>query len=307
MTKEQPRTISLELSHSQFFALRTPLLPVEELIAWSEGLLASRAGDSDSDPEHLEKTWMGDVQVLRSRLRSVVDRPEIVHALYVASPSLQTGIEHWKRDPDSKKGLQAERALVRYFTRMAARATPFGLFSGCSVGRVDELRDTTALRLNPRTRYRLCCRLDFDYLFALTAALQREAALELELRFWPNSSLHKIADAWHYTESRLAETRRSHHLVKIESDPYLEAVLERAQSGATVAGLIAVVLGAPGEADPSEEEAKEYVLGLIRDNELLISNLSPLLTGTPPLDDVIQQLDSFPSGATTAGALRGVR
>jgi len=189
---------------------------------------------------------------------------------------------------------------------MVARPTPFGLFSGCSIGRVDE-RGATALRLQPQALYRLCCRLDFDYLFALTAALRQDPALERELRFWPNSSLHRVADAWHYIESRLTETRRSHHLVKIENDTYLEAVLERAQSGATVQELMSVVLAAPGDADPSEEEAKEYVLGLVRDNELLISNLYPLLTGTPTLDDLIQQLESLPSGAATANTLRGIR
>lgn len=299
------RTV-LELSHSHFFALRTPFLPIEELTAWSEALTASPACQPGSDPEQVKKAWVQDVQVLRTRLRSLIDRPEILHALYVASPSLQAGIEHWKRDPDSKKGLQAERALVRYFARMASRPTPFGLFSGCSIGRVDE-QGATALRLQPRGRYRLCCRLDFDYLFALTALLQRDPALEMELRYWPNSSLHRVADAWHYTESRLVETRRSHHLVKVENDSYLEAVVERARTGATIPELVAAVLAAPGEVNPSEDEAKEYVLGLIRENELLTSHLSPLLTGTPPLDDVIQQLEFLPSGAATASALRRIR
>jgi hypothetical protein len=40
----------------------------------------------------------------------------------------------WVEFPESKKGLQAERALTRYFMRMTGRSTPFGLFSGCSVG-----------------------------------------------------------------------------------------------------------------------------------------------------------------------------
>lgn len=296
----------LELCHSQFFVLRTPLLPIEELTSWSDALTASHAYESGSCPERATMAWKDDVQVLRSRLRNVIDRAEILHAIYVASPSLQAGIEHWRRNPDSKKGLQAERALVRYFARMAFRPTPFGLFSGLSTGRVSE-QSETALELKPRAMYRLHCRLDFDYLFALTAALQDDPALEMELRFWPNSSLHKIADAWHYTESRLAGTRRTHHLVKIESDSYLEALIERAQSGATVLELVAAVHAAPGDANPSEEEAREYVLSLIRDNEVLVSTMSPLLTGTPPLDDVIKQLECLPSGTSAANALREIR
>ncbi|HLJ26458.1 MAG TPA: lantibiotic dehydratase [Candidatus Angelobacter sp.] len=307
MSDERQSEPSLEVTHSNFFVLRTPLLPVSELTAWSEALTAVQAWEGEADVGALETAWKQDVQTLRSRLRKLIDRPEILHALYVASPALQTGIEHWKRDPDSKKGLQAERALVRYFARMATRSTPFGLFSGCSVGRLQQEDVPGTLVLKPRSQYQLFCRLDFDYLFALTAALQRDPALEMELRYRPNSSLHRIADAWHYTESRLVESKRTHHLVKVESDPYLEAVLSRAQAGATVSELVEAVLSQPGDANPSEEEAMEYVLGLIRDNDFLVSNLSPLLTGVPPLQDIIQQMEALPSGANIAHSLRGVR
>lgn len=305
MAKEQQSNIPLELCHSEFFVLRSPLLPIEELTAWSDALTASHACEPGGYPERAAMAWKDDVQILRSRLRHVIDQPEILHAIYVASPSLHAGIEHWRRNPDSKKGLQAERALVRYFARMAFRPTPFGLFSGSSTGRVSS-QSETALDLKPRAMYRLHCRLDFDYLFALTAALQDDPALEMELQFCPNSSLHKIADAWHYTESRLAGIGRTHHLVKVQSDSYLESVIERAQSGATVLELIGAVHAAPGDANPSEEEAKEYVLGLIK-NEILVSTLRPLLTGAPPLDDVIKQLECLPSGTFATNALRGIR
>lgn len=294
----------LEIAHSHFFVLRTPLLPMEELLAWSTGLSAAQAAQPETGHELLDKTWMKDVQLLRNRLRAVIDRPEILHALYVASPSLQTGIAHWKKDPESKKGLQAERALVRYFTRMVTRSTPFGLFSGCSVGRLQE-GEGSALLLKPQPQYRLCCRLDFDYLFALTAALRRD--LEMELRYWPNSSLHKIGDAWHYTESRLVEEKRTHHLVKVESDPYLEAVLKRAERGATIPELTEAVLKQPGDANPSEQEARDYVQQIVRENDLLVPALTPLLTGKSPLDDIIEQLETLPSGANFAPSLRSIR
>lgn len=304
--KEHP-ALARELLHSGFFVLRTPLLPFQELMAWSGGLAAAQVWETAIGANAVENAWCHDVQTLRARLLAVVSRPEILHALYVATPSLQAGIEHWKKDPDSKKGLQAERALVRYFARMTTRSTPFGLFSGCSVGPVEGDSETTALRLPDRSKYRLCCRLDFDYLFALTTALRQDRAVEEELYYFPNSSLHKIGDAWYYVESRMSEEKRTHHQVKLGSDPYLEAVIATAQSGATISQLSNAVLQAPGDADPSNEEATEYVLGLIRDNEILLSNLVPLLTGKPPLDDLIDHLETLPSGAATAESLRDIR
>ena len=40
-----------DVAPSGFFALRTPLLPFDELLAWSDGLAAASAG---ADPARLE-------------------------------------------------------------------------------------------------------------------------------------------------------------------------------------------------------------------------------------------------------------
>jgi thiopeptide-type bacteriocin biosynthesis protein len=307
MNLQQPRQRGLQLSRPRCFTVRTPLLPIEELIAWGSDLTARGVWEANRDFGELEQAWMRDANLLRCRLRSIIDRSEIAHALWIASPSLQTGIEHWKRNPTSKKGLQAQRAIVKYFERMCSRSTPFGLFSGLAVGRLGEDRDKTALVLKSSSHNRLYCRLDFEYLFGLTAALRRDPALEKDLRYWHNSSLRRIADAWHYTESRLTEHGHSHHLVKIDCDPYLDCVVERAQTGATVEELVAALLDQPGDDKPSEQELREYVMELVRENELLVSSLSPLLTGAPPLDNLIQQLEELPSGAAFAKRLRRIQ
>lgn len=106
-----------------FFAFRTPLLPFAELLAFGEG---GRATDRAT---------------LRARLRDAVSRPEVREALFIASPSLDESFDIWLRDPDSERGQKVERTLVRYFARMAARPTPFGLFAGCSVGVVGRRGD----------------------------------------------------------------------------------------------------------------------------------------------------------------------
>ena len=109
---------------SGFFVFRTPLLPFEELEAWNAGLEA--ASVSADRPEELERALAADRVRLRERLRALCDRPEILEALFLASPSLVDGLPLWLTQPESKKGQRVERVLVRYLYRMAARAA-FGM------------------------------------------------------------------------------------------------------------------------------------------------------------------------------------
>jgi thiopeptide-type bacteriocin biosynthesis protein len=174
---------------------------------------------------------------------------------------------------------------------MCGRPTPFGLFSGCSLGRVQPGEGRTTLSLAPVREYKLSSRLDFSYLFALTTALRHDSAIAGRLCYRPNSSLHHVAGAWHYVESRLTGVSRTHHAVKVESDPYLEAVLRSATNGIAIADAVEAVRRVPGGLEVTEEEALAYVQELI-DNELLISDLTPLVTGGPPLEELVGQLES---------------
>jgi thiopeptide-type bacteriocin biosynthesis protein len=296
-----------EIFEAKFAVLRTPLLPIDELARWGENLRAAAAFEK-TDDRAADSAWEADVIQLRNRLRQILEQPEVIHALFLASPTLTSGIEHWKRDPDSKKGRQAERALVRYFARMAFRPMPFGLFSGCSLIKVDTKKTATVLKLQSRDRYRLSCRLDFEYLFTLTTALQNDPALVLDIRYWPNSSLYKTAGSWRYIEHRLIESRRSHHAVSVESDPYLDAVLERARNGATIRELAQAVAeetadGEDGGWNTTEDEATAYIAELIASN-LLVTRLTPLVTGMQPFEDIVRQIESFPSAGHICGQLR---
>ncbi len=275
---------------SGFFAVRTPLLPFDELEAWSTGLEAPPAA-AEEDGGHLAQALANDRRRLRSRLNELIDRPEISEALFVASPALASGLETWRRDPDGKKGRRAEVALVRYFQRMTSRATPFGLFSGCSLGTVDT---ESRLRLAERGAYQRHTRLDMDYLFALAEDLGRDQEIRRCLAYRPNSSLYQAAGRLRYTEARLDGKTRSHHLVVVETSDYLELVLQRAGRGATVRELAQALMDQFEDVDAAGplqiDEAEEFVGELI-DSQILVSNLSPLVTGREPIHDLIDQLE----------------
>src|SRR6185436_16606268 len=158
------RRIRRQARASGFFALRTPLLPFDALLEWGADLEAPTA-TADSLPKALAR----DVERLRARLHAIVARPEVREALFLASPDLSAALPIWQAEPDSSRGARVERGLVRYVSRMAGRATPFGLFAGNSTGTVGA---STELRLEPLSRYRRHTRLDMGYLCSLTEILE---------------------------------------------------------------------------------------------------------------------------------------
>ncbi|HKQ18769.1 MAG TPA: lantibiotic dehydratase, partial [Candidatus Eisenbacteria bacterium] len=261
---------------SGFFAFRSPLLPFDELEAWS-----------------------GDRARLRAWLRQALDRPEIAEALFLASPGLVDAIESWRADPDSRKGKRAENSLVRYLQRMACRPTPFGLFSGCSLGVIDA---TTRLRLAPRADYQRHTRLDTDYLFALCEDLGRDPVLRGELAYQPNSSLYRAAGRLRYAEARLEGKARFYHLVALDPTPYLEATLALAADRASPAALAAALV----DDEVTLEEAEEYVNQLI-ETQVLVSDLTPGVTGPEAIHGLEEQLAVLPSGDLAAAALTNAR
>jgi thiopeptide-type bacteriocin biosynthesis protein len=287
-----------------FFSYRTPLLPFEELEAFGEGLEAPAAA---GDPERLENALAADRERLRARLRALADRPEVLEAVFLASPSLHESLSLWRTQPDSKKGQRAERALVRYLYRMTARATPFGLFSGCSLGPVDTAPGAaTRVAVGPRSAYERHTRLDMDYLFALCEDLARDPEVRAALTYRPNSSLYRAAGRLRYAEARLDRKVRSHHLVAVDSNDYLEEALRRAEGGATALEVAEALVAFDPDGDVTIDEAREFVTELI-DSQILVSDLSTPVTGPEAIHDLIEQLRRIPATAATAERLIRVR
>ncbi|WP_428268489.1 lantibiotic dehydratase [Haliangium sp.] len=263
------------------FVLRTPLLPVDAFEAWS----AAASGCDDDSCERL-----------RAGLREALAQPAVREALFVASPGLDDSLAYWLEQPDTPRGQKVERALVRYFARMATRATPFGLFSGVSVGRVGE---RTQLRIAAREGYGRSTRLDNDYLFALASALHADPAIRTALRWRPNSSLYELSGHLRYAEARLHGKLRTYHLVGVESADYIEATLTRARTGAELDSLARALVADDPEIELAEAEA--FVHELV-DSQLLVCELEPAVTGKEPIEGMLEVLaEAAPGSPAHAG------
>src|SRR5215204_7256758 len=285
-----------QFTPSGFFVLRTPLLPFDEMAAWSEGL---EAVGSLGDGQVLEAALERDRVKLRARLLAAVTRPELRDAIFVASQSLDEALEVWRREPDSKQGRKLESAVVSYFSRAAARATPFGLFAGCTIGTVN---GRTRLHLQARERYQRHSRLDTDYLWALAEAVEHDPELRKLFAYEPNSSLYEAAGRVRLAQARLTATGRSYHLVAVDKSPYLTAVLEQARGGTTLEAAAEVVVGD----EISRTEAEEYVAELV-ENQLLVSDARPLVTGDEPVHGLVATLIGYAPTAQIAERLDEAR
>jgi thiopeptide-type bacteriocin biosynthesis protein len=259
---------------SGFFAVRTPLLPFDELLAWGEGLEAPAAV---GDVARLERAVALDRARLRERLRALIQRPEVREALFVASPDLDERFPVWLRQPDSDAGRKLELTLVRYLQRMAGRATPFGLCAGCSVG---TLGRETRLELAGRNRSVRHARLDTGYLTALADALHGRPELRRTLAYRPNASLYRAAGRLRYTLVRHDGKDSSYLTVGIEASAYLDTILAQARDGADPPALAQALLDA--EPDAARAEAEDYIGELI-DSQVLVAGLAPALTGREPI------------------------
>jgi len=283
-----------DFTASSFCIFRTPLLPFDELLNWGEGVEAPLVLN---ELKLLEQAVANDSIRLRARLDTALQRSEVREAIYVASPDLDDSFSVWKENPESKRGQRIEAALVRYYMRMAGRATPFGLFAGCSVG---EVKQHTNLVLEGREKYRRSTRLDMDYLCALIEVLERNPVFRNSLIYHANSSLYRAGGRVRYLESRTLKDIRSYHLVAVENTSYLELALFLSEPGDHPPALAAKLAGADSEF--SSQEAEEFISELI-ENQLLVSELMPALTGAdPPVfaprpDDPVVVLELAPSAS----------
>ena len=282
-----------DFTTSGFFVLRTPLFPFEEFQALSQDLATFAVLDKIKD-EELAPAIEADRRLVRSRLQQFVRRPEVQEALWIAAPEFSQTLAAWWSSPESKKGQKLEQSLYRYVARMTSRPTPFGLFAGCSVGRIG---NETRLAIEARGSYWRRSRLDMEYLCNLAEKVVADPELRQRIMFHPNTSLYLAAGRYHHVQGYFIKEARAYRLIATDFTPYLAATLQRAASGATPAALAAALV--EDDPDIALTEAQVYI-GQLIESQILVSNLVPPITGPEPIDHMLAQLERAGASSLTA-------
>ncbi|MEP7143443.1 MAG: lantibiotic dehydratase [Ferruginibacter sp.] len=262
-----------------FYLIRTPLLPLNLLEQFNE---LPHAG-------------------LNKRLKTIFAQPYLQEAIYIASPELFQEFQKWLQGYllDEKEVDKLVISIYKYLLRMCSRCTPYGLFAGCAVGEFGEI---SRVRLAHPDQHKKHCRLDMNYVAELAAMINGLPEVQSQLCFHPNNSLYKIGNKCRYAEFKIENKFRTYHLTEIACSDYLEKILKTASHGATLTALTKTIVSN----DITEEEAKAFVMELIQ-NQVLVSELEPTITGEEFFNKLIKKLQCLDNTAGLTGKLIHIR
>ncbi len=239
------------MTNKGFYLLRAPLLPVDFLTRFLQLPYAALADE----------------------IKQTFTDPYLAEAIYIASPELSNELRKWQQGQltGEKDINKLVLSLFRYILRMSTRCTPYGLFAGCATGAFDI---STSINLEDVTAHRKYCRLDMNYVAELAEKIAVIPAIQEQLRYYPNNSLYQTGDMYRYAAFTVKNKFRLYDLTAVNHSTYLEEILKKAATGATIGELCAHLTSE----EIMEDEAIEFISELI-DSQLLISELEPTITG----------------------------
>ncbi|GHU61890.1 hypothetical protein FACS1894123_01940 [Bacteroidia bacterium] len=236
----------------------------------------------------------------KEQLKEKMHDKQVQEAIYIASPVLYAELQKYQVGEiiDKSEQQRIESAFFRYLSRMSSRCTPFGLFAGCSVG--ETTGDKTNIVLD--AGFSRSTRLDMYFLCALSQELAKQSGIKENLLYYPNTTLYPVGNKYRYIEYQYIKSRRTHRISSVERSLYLDAILKTARKGAKINDFITYLINNEIPADT----ASEFIQDLI-DSQLIVSELSPSVTGGDFLTRIISVLDKVDTNESTLLVIKEIQ
>ncbi|MCS3557566.1 MULTISPECIES: lantibiotic dehydratase family protein [unclassified Sphingobacterium] len=228
------------------------------------------------------------ITVLKSAnsLYEKFQEPIFQEAIYISSPILYSELTKLlKFSTNEKTKIKIENSLVKYFSRMSTRCTPFGLFAGCIVGEIGVQSNVELildLDLIPRLDNEVVCYVR-DFMLQI---LDRKM---IDLQYYPNPTLYKSRRNIRYYECSDIVNGKS-AISEIADSKLLNEILQLTEAGCTIGTLITFFIDKGFE----KEESEEFILDLI-DNQVIVDELFYSSIGKDYFNSIVEifQDDKF--------------
>ena len=192
-----------------------------------------------------------------------------LEALYVANYEVYNQFINWKSIDDKKKTEKLFETLFKYISRMSSRPTPFGLFSGISVGQITTNNFSIILG-NPSVSY---IRYDEDFILQLSGKILQDASLKDKTKYFINSTVKIKKNLITYIEYIDQKNERNFQWRRITSNPLIEKIIDYTTNGSIYSTLISYV----NSLGVANDKAITFIDELIKIN-LLLPEFEPSVT-----------------------------
>lgn len=256
---------SAEFTSFDFFLVRRSQFPVDFFLS-------------------LDKLANADQAVFASSFgKLIAANDEFLKALYLASPAFHERTLQWLTGKTISEETQLVRTLLKYWSRICSRATPYGLFAGVSLGSW-----AYSTRIVPdKSKDRIYNELDITQVNQIIDLLLQDQHLAERCLFYANNSIYTAGNDIRYVEYEMHEGKAKYFLTSTENSDVLASLMLLAKKGCYLSDLRKSLLSKGF----SETQAHEFVDDLV-EFQLLTSELQPRITTASSLQHLIDRLQN---------------
>lgn len=225
-------------------------------------------------------------EITKEKLKNISSAPAFLEAIFLASPYLYLEIKKWLEDEKSISQIQYQKlknTILKYYSRMSTRCTPFGLFSGIGYGKFNDDLTSPLLKFEKLRDTKL----DMHFLVSLSEYLVKIPVIKNQILFSPNNSIYIVGNKIRYIEYEYSNGKRDYIISSADLSKELQNILNFSEQGKSIQQIAEILIND----EINIEEAIEFVEELIS-NQILISELEPTVSGKDFFDRIIQVLNN---------------
>lgn len=218
--------------------------------------------------------------------KRLISRTQLFNGILLASPGLHKEISKWLdgQITESKKIKKIEESIFKYFTRASSRCSPFGLFAGCAIGKVDE---RTNLIMNPDSN-EIFIRYNTNYIEEVLLSNIRNKTTGDSI-FYTNSSIYSIGFNYRYIEPYIIEQKLKYRISEVPHSGFLKYLLSEAKNGISLIRLQKNFYKKFSD-KVSESQSISFIDEVIK-SKILVSNFELSVTDQPSLTQIKNKIN----------------
>lgn len=204
-----------------------------------------------------------------------------LESIFLASIDVYNAILKYDKLSEEKKK-KLEITVLKYWLRSSTRCTPFGQFSGVSLGHFEN-KTSIKSKLTSRS-----INLDIGLLKSFSSLVSQTYKKNDKILFYPNSTIYRVLDEIRYIEYYFEKGIEKFMLSRVNYNFYTNLILDFANNGKPfneIYSYLKELIFNEGEII-IDGASKGFIEKLIT-SQLLVNNLEPIITGEDYFEKIL--------------------